>query len=275
MRPINKKVMTGAIAAAVIFSGAGLVHTQVFAAASATDQAQSGTEQQVKPEGKGMRGGFHGEGMRGGFAGFRGGDLLQEAASVLGVEETALREQLQQGQTLVQIAAAQGLSEEDFLSKLAALETASIDAAIASGKLTQEQADSLKSGLSERLKQQIEGAGPAGELKDGRGGKGGPGGGMDRSRYVSGQDLAAILGMTEEELRTEQEAGKSLAEIAEAKGIAEEDLIAKIKDSMSDELKSFVERKGGPEQRPGKDRADRPAPSEPSAAPTSTDAVLQ
>lgn len=59
-------------------------------------------------------------------------------------------------------------------------------------------------------------------------------------RYATPEDLATILGITEEELRTEREAGKTLVEIAEAKGITEDELINALKDGLTDELKDFV-----------------------------------
>lgn len=281
MKPMGKKVITGAIAAAVVFGGAGLVHNQVFAAASTTDKAVTSADQQNPDQAGGPRGGkFRAEGKRGDFGGFRGGNLLQEAASVLGKEEAAIREELQQGQTLAQIATASGLTEEDFISKLAALEAASLDTAVSSGKLTQEQADTIKSGLNERIKAEIENAGPKGGMMDGRDGKGhgmGPGGMMGRGGmmghggFIDSKTLADITGLTEEEIRTQQEAGKSLAEIAEGTGITEDQLIQKIKDSMTDSLKSFVERKGAPAKGP------RQAPEAPAAssAPAAADTVIQ
>ncbi|MNR26240.1 hypothetical protein D3C85_1434370 [compost metagenome] len=97
--------------------------------------------------------------------------------------------------------------------------------------------------------------------------------------WGNSKEIAAILGITEEELAAERKAGKSLAEIAEAKGITEDRLIAKIKDSLTDELKNFVERKGGERPmpqlqprgdggqfkggKPGRGGEHRPAPGAP------------
>jgi predicted transcriptional regulator len=260
MKPIGKKVITSAIAAAVIFSGAGLVHNQVFAA-SATGKSPSGIEQKGKTNGAGFRDGAGSQekGKRGSLGGIKSGNLVTETASILGIEEAAVREQLQQGQTLSQIAVAAGLTEEDYLAKLTALATAAIDASLSEGKITQEQADTLKSGLAERLKQQVANTGVKGIAKDARGGKGHGG------RFVDDEALSGILGLSAEEIRTQQQAGKSLAEIAEAQGITEDQLISKIKDSLTDELKSFVESKGGSAQHPGKTRPTKPSDT---AAPT-------
>lgn len=55
--------------------------------------------------------------------------------------------------------------------------------------------------------------------------------------------MAEILGMTSEELRAELKAGKSLAEIAKKKGISEDQLIEKMKDSMTEDLRRIVNKK--------------------------------
>ena len=57
--------------------------------------------------------------------------------------------------------------------------------------------------------------------------------------------IARLLGTSKDELNTELSAGKSLAEVAEAKAISEEDLIAKIKEQATEQIKSFVESRGG------------------------------
>jgi hypothetical protein len=51
------------------------------------------------------------------------------------------------------------------------------------------------------------------------------------------------LSITEQELATQLDAGKSLADIAQDKGISEDQLVNSIKDNMTSELKKFVERK--------------------------------
>lgn len=264
MKSANKKVISGVLAAAVIIGGAGLVHNQVFAAASGDTSVTDSAQQQNRT---GPQGGFRGEaGKRGGMEGIGRFDLLKQTASILGVEESAVTAQLEQGLTWVQIAAAAGLSEEDFLAKLAAAQSAALDEAVTAGKLTQEQADKLKSGLSAQLKNQIERT--AGKQKDSAAKdpaadsatRQNPGKGLRGGSFASSADLAAILGITEEELGTLQQEGKSLAEIAEAKGITSDELIAKLKDSLTDELKTFIERKGTDRPQGGKLKA----PSAPS-----------
>lgn len=77
---------------------------------------------------------------------------------------------------------------------------------------------------------------------DGRGHHrhGGHGGKGHHGRYANSADLATILGITEEELKAEREAGKTLVEIAEAHGMTEDGLINALKDGLTNELKDYV-----------------------------------
>lgn len=263
MKMISKKVLTTTIAASVILGGGviGLLQTSAFADTSTStkstdDAAVKGKDDAGRKNGFG-KGGHGPEGnMRGGFG---GGNLLKETATIVGSDEKTVSDQVKAGQTLLDIAKAAGLTEDAFLQKLSAEQTKSIDAALSAGKITQEQADKQKSALQDRLKQAISNKLPA--MKGGPGkqggapgheGQGGPGKfgekGMGLGLLGNADTLASILGMTKEELKTAQSAGKSLSEIAQEKGISEDALISKLKESMTDQLKKFVESK--PQQRP-------------------------
>ncbi|MBP1157391.1 MULTISPECIES: hypothetical protein [unclassified Paenibacillus] len=235
MKKIGKKMITGTLIASFVL-GVGFVgtlHNQVFA-----NEATSTNASIQKPDGgsawgdKGRGKMHHGE--RGG--GFRGNNVVEQTATLLGVEQSVIMEALKEDKTLLQIAQEKGLSEEDYLQKLTDAQTAAIDAQLTAGTLTQEKADQIKSGLSDRLKQQIE--------KKGFGGKGPGRGKMPFGHLGNPEELTEILGVTQEELTAGLQAGKSLAEIAEAKGITKEELVSKLKDGMTDQLNQFVDQKG-------------------------------
>jgi len=239
------------------------INEQVTAGKLTQDQADkiiSGLSdqltKQIENKGFGGKGGFPG-GLGGGFGGIR---LNEQAASVLGVEQSAVDEALKAGKTLAAFAQEQGVSEADFVQKLVAAETTAINAEVTSGKLTQDQADKMISNLSDRLTKQVESAGPVGG-PDGRGGhegRGGPGG----MGFGNPDTLTTILGITVDEMRTQLDAGKSIVDIAATKGISEDDLISKIKDNMTDSIKKFVEDKHT--------RPEGAAPSAPEAPEAST-----
>lgn len=94
--------------------------------------------------------------------------------------------------------------------RLSALQQA-LSGLVTDKTLTQAQADEVAATLADRL--------PTGPRGDGPGGRGRHG------ARVSPEDTAAVLGITVEQLRTQREAGKSLAQIAATKGISRADLV--------------------------------------------------
>lgn len=86
--------------------------------------------------------------------GCRGGGkyLVKEAAAeVLGLSEEEVREALGEGQTLAELAEAQGMSVEDFSAALLANITADLQAQLDAGEITQEEFDEATAELSENL----------------------------------------------------------------------------------------------------------------------------
>jgi hypothetical protein len=70
-------------------------------------------------------------------------EYLSAAASALGVSDSELKGDLKAGQTLSQVAAAKGVSEDQFKSKVVAILKPKLDAAVSAGKLTQAQEDAV------------------------------------------------------------------------------------------------------------------------------------
>jgi hypothetical protein len=91
--------------------------------------------------------------------------------------------------------------------------------------LTQEQADKVATTLDQKLPQGHHGGGP-----------GGPGHGA----HVGPKELATILGITPQELRTALEAGKTPAQIAAGKGMRKADLISTLVAAEKAELAQAV-----------------------------------
>lgn len=105
-------------------------------------------------------GGHRGHGSGFGF-GHRGAPfghlgILEEAASYLGMTEAELRAELRDT-TLAEIAKEQGKTAAGLVDQLVATQTKRIDEALASGKLTDEQASELKKGLAERAEAIVNG----------------------------------------------------------------------------------------------------------------------
>lgn len=94
------------------------------------------------------REGCNGEGRRGG----RG---LGTAADVIGIESDALREALNDGQSIADVAAANGVDAEDVIDALVAEKTERIDGAVESGRLTQDEADERLAELEDRITEKV------------------------------------------------------------------------------------------------------------------------
>lgn len=83
--------------------------------------------------------------------GHRGGAKLTTVAGALGIPESTVRSELMAGKSLAQIAQANGKSADDLIKALVTERTSAIDSQVAAGKLTQAQADTMKSTLKDRI----------------------------------------------------------------------------------------------------------------------------
>ena len=125
---------------------------------------------------------------------------------------------------LAKVAAKLGIGEDKLTTAVDEAYDETLDEAVAAGRLTQAQADTLK----ERGFDFAPRFGPR------FGGRMQPGG-------VRVMDAAAtVLGMTVDDLRTELKDGKSLADVAEAKGINVDELTADLLAQVKTQLDGLV-----------------------------------
>ncbi|MCZ8518935.1 MULTISPECIES: hypothetical protein [Paenibacillus] len=227
----TKKALATSLALALLLGGGAVLGgTQLVRAADPADAAvaapPSGTADAVTRAERKDRGGKHD---------IHGMPIFEEAAAVLGMDKKELKAALKD-KTLVQIAADKGLSETDLVAKLQAERTKQIDAAVAAGRLTGEKAEKIKKQMGEHLGLMINRK-FTGEEKHAKhhGGK--------HAMLPAPEKLAGILGITEDELKAQLGAGKSLTEIAAAKGISKEQLVAKIKEEITPWIEKMVDRK--------------------------------
>jgi hypothetical protein len=90
------------------------------------------------------------------------GRHLEAAAQAIGIEVEALREALEGGQTIAQVAEANGVAVQTVIDALVADASAHLDEAVADGRLTQEEADAKKAELVERVTARVNGERPEG-----------------------------------------------------------------------------------------------------------------
>jgi hypothetical protein len=96
---------------------------------------------------------------RGGH-GPRGGLTPEAVAKVLGITVDELRAGHEAGKTLAQLAAAEGISKADLISKLVAAAKAQLAADVTAGRLTQAQADEKSATLTARITEMVDRVGP-------------------------------------------------------------------------------------------------------------------
>jgi hypothetical protein len=162
--------------------------------------------------------------------------ILDEAASILGTDKQALEKELQGGKSLVEVAKEKGISEADLTAKLLDLRKSKIDEAVKSGRLDAAKADKFKQQMAEHLTFMLNQKGlPSGHEQHGKKSHSGL-----RPDY---EKLAGTLGMTKDQLKSELKGGKSLTEIAAAKGISKDQLIETIKTQLTPSIEKFVTRK--------------------------------
>lgn len=147
------------------------------------------------------------------------------AATALNMTEADLVAELQAGKSIADVANAKGVSLDTVIDALYADLKAHIDAHVAEGKLTQEQADAKLADAKTRITTMVNTAGPL--RGKGHGGKGGDMGHRGAPKFAT-EDLAKVLGLSLDDLNTELKAGKTLAQIAESKDVS----IDKVKDQL-------------------------------------------
>lgn len=112
---------------------------------------------------------------------------LAVAAEALGVSEADLHAALHDGQSMADVAEAQGVAVQTVVDALIADATARIDEKLAAGDITQQQADELKAALPERIATIVNRDGPP---HPGHGGHG-PGPEAETSDTASGTTTSA------------------------------------------------------------------------------------
>lgn len=125
-----------------------------------------------------------GKGMKRAFGGIAH-NVLATVAGVLGTDEETLKTQLREGSTIAGIAGGQ---TQAVIDALVAQANARIDAALADGKITQEQADQMKANTVERITTFVNEGGRIGRGAH-RGGPGGEMRGFQRMRQAGGNVL--------------------------------------------------------------------------------------
>ena len=150
-------------------------------------------------------------------------------ADYLGLTESELRAQLEAGKSLAQIASAQGKSVAGLEDLIVSDAKTHLDEAVTNGKLTAAQEETM---LAE-LKSHVD------DMVNATGGPRGPGMRIGIGPAF-GDAAATYLGLTQDELRTQLEGGKTLAQVATAQGKSADGLEAAILAGAKQDLDQAV-----------------------------------
>jgi hypothetical protein len=138
--------------------------------------------------------------------------------------------------TVAELAEAQGMTLEDLVDALVAPMVERIQQAVEDERLTQEEADEQIAQMEEHMLEALESGswfGPGPEM-----GRGGSRGRPDGAQLGI---LAETLDMTVEELREALIDGQTVAELAEAQGVALEDLVDALIAPMIERIQQAVD----------------------------------
>lgn len=157
---------------------------------------------------------FEWRGNHGGPDGLGRGASLTTIATALKMTEADLQTALQSGKTVAALATEKGVALQTIVDALLAEQKTRLQQAVTDGRLTQAQADARLVELQTQLPTQLSTAFTPGLRDGGRGMRGGLGGGASLTT------IATTLGVTESELMTAFQAGKSVADVAAEKNVA-------------------------------------------------------
>jgi polyhydroxyalkanoate synthesis regulator phasin len=140
--------------------------------------------------------------------GMRGGERDGALAEALGMTQDELHTAIQGGQTIEEIATEKGVDLQAFFLEQA---KENLTQAVTDGKLTQEEADARLAEIQTAIEN--------GEFPGHHGPRGSHEFGMGGPMGERDGDLAAALGMTQDELHTAIQGGQTIEEIATEKGV--------------------------------------------------------
>ena len=186
--------------------------------------------------------GIGGDEVRGGPSGD-----IDSAAEFLGLSREQLHEQLNSGKTLADIAKAKGKPEAGLVDAMLAPLKAKLDAAVKAGDLTRAEATNILAKAREHSEEMLDAEIRLGEKFHDKGfGVVKPGFGFGGGAFGPGplgdvESAAGFLGLSLEQLQTQLNSGKTLADVAKAEGKPEAGLVDAMLAPLKTKLDAAVE----------------------------------
>ncbi len=231
--------VAGAVTAASFFAPVGLASAQdedsdtTSEEDSETESTDSDSDSASDSDSEGRR--LHRHSGARALSGMRG--LGDAVTNTLGVTGDELRQAMQDGKSLADVAEEQGVAVSDLTAAITEATEARLDEAVAEGKIDEERADNMSAQLSERVDQMM--TATVDDLgKRHKSAHRAAHRGADRGEHT--EELAEFFGLSVDELQESRTEGQTLAELAEAQGIAEDDLVAFILNGLQERVDEAV-----------------------------------
>jgi hypothetical protein len=175
--------------------------------------------------------------FRGGFGGaFAGVNLVQDAATAIGISEQTLQSDLRSGQTVAQVAAANGSSAQAVITALVGDETTAINSLESSGKITSSQATQMESNLTQMVTSFVNQTRPAtppsGSPSAFAGGSGEP-------AALQAAATAIGNGVTASTLQSDLASGQSIADVASAHNVSIDSVVSAVTTVVDSQISSL------------------------------------
>jgi hypothetical protein len=192
--------------------------------ATAAAASSSGTATASPSPGAHFRGGF------GGANGVPGVNLLQDAATTIGVTEQVLETDLQSGETIAQVAIAHDTTAQNVITALVGDATTAIDNLVSSGKITSNQASRMESNLTQMVTTFVNQTRPATAPSVNLGGSG---------EQAALKAAATTIGVSASTLESDLAAGQSVAEVASAHNVSAASVISAVTTAVDSQISSL------------------------------------
>ncbi|HQN49329.1 MAG TPA: hypothetical protein PL104_07735 [Caldisericia bacterium] len=174
-----------------------------------------------------------------------GPGIIEEVIKRLGLDEDELKTAWENGQTLLEFAESKGITKEKLVQTFEDVITEKLDELLSEGKISETEKANFLSDLDTRIEDFItktppfgkgpgkgEGEMPPGEPPFGKGFF------LDEKGLM--EEVLTKLNLTVEDFQSARQEGKSLLEFAESKGITKDNLVAVVKEVVTNKVNQLV-----------------------------------
>ncbi|WP_152547877.1 hypothetical protein [Paenibacillus ehimensis] len=222
MKKWTGKVMAGTVAAAVLFGGIGGLATAPKAFAD-DDITYTVVPDASIPLHKRVNLGLNA--------------IVVQASGIVDMSVEDLKDELQKGKTIAEVANLRGVNHAELLSRLLNPMMERVDNALSQKVITADEAKQLKQEATDTVTAAVSKGGYKDKLQGTYAKK------LKLKAQVDEESVAKVLGISEDELGTYFNNGKTIADIAKEKGLSEDQVIAGLKDELNESLKAFINKK--------------------------------